>query len=173
MNFNENKKEINVQKQSLISIIYQGNLDLLKELYKNENLKREDIILNHVFHFACQCGYLEICKWFFETFEITKKEASKDNNIAFRWACDYGRLDVCKWLCNTFTLTKKEFNEIKTQLFQSAIGTQKYNILFFLFETFKLTEEDIENVTYTLTEGEKEILMMCLTPLGSYAKPAK
>jgi hypothetical protein len=55
---------------------------------------------------------LEVCRWLYETFQITKKEASEYNNIAFECACEHNQYHIISFLCNTFGITEEDVKNI-------------------------------------------------------------
>ena len=43
-----------------------------------------------IFQYAAEKGYLGVCKWLYNTYDLTKKNATRFSNVAFRWASAKG-----------------------------------------------------------------------------------
>lgn len=55
-------------------------------------------------HEACTRGHLHVVRWLHNVFNLTRGDATSDNNYALRLACDFGHLAVAQWLYRTFQL---------------------------------------------------------------------
>jgi hypothetical protein len=157
-------------------LIKSGNLEELKNLYKNGILTREVIKQSRnflLFENACYEGKLEICKWLCKTFQITKEEASKYLNLTFFFACKNGHLKVCQWLCEEFQITKKEAMSYNNLAFQWACHNNHYHIISFLCNTFDIKEKDVKDVIMQLSEEKQKKILDCFISFGSFTKPAK
>ena len=162
--------------QNFKFLIESGNLEELKNLYKKGILTREVAIEqneNLLFGYACYEGKLEICKWLYKTFKITKEEVSEYCNSPFQYAVCGGKLEVCQWLHETFYITKEEIMSDYNYTFFYACENDHYNIISFLCNTLGITEDYVKNVIKHYSEEKQEKILDCLVPLGSFSKSAK
>jgi hypothetical protein len=153
------------------------NLEELINLYDNGILTRKMVEQDcFALSSACNYGNLEVCKWLYKTFQITKKEALLYNSYVFQQTCGKGHLEVCQWLCETFQITKKEATLNNNRAFWWACYNDHYHIISFLCNTFGITdvtEEDVKNIIEEYPEEKQEKILDCLTPFGSFTKPVK
>jgi hypothetical protein len=157
-------------------LIKSGNLKELKILYKNGILTREVVEkqnYNFALLYACEYGHLNVCKWLYGTFQITKKEASIYDNLAFQNACENGHLEVCQWLYETFQITKEEIMLNYNYSFCYACCNEHYHIISFLCNTFCITEDDVKNIIKEYPKEEQKKIIKYFIPFGSFTKPAK
>jgi hypothetical protein len=116
---------------------------------------------------------LEVCKWLHNTFQITREEAVLCNNYAFRCACTCGHLEVCEWLHKTFQLKKEEINFHINSMFGWVCFNENYEIIIFLCNTFNITNEEIQNIIKYFSKKDREKILDCFVPFGSFTKPVK
>jgi hypothetical protein len=155
--------------------IESNNLKELINLYENGTLKRNAIEHNnfYLFRYACFNKKLEICQWLYEKFQITKKEALIYGNSAFQLTCGKGHLEVCQWLYETYHITKKEAMSYNNLAFQWACNNNHYHIISFLCNAFGIMEEEVKDIIEEYSKEKQEKILDCLTPFGSFTKPAK
>jgi hypothetical protein len=150
-----------------------GDIHSLKLLFekKNTNEIQFEVECDHVFFFACEYGKLEICKWVYLRY---KNYCTKRN--AFHYfisACENGQIEICEWLSVTFEL-KKEINYYYNNLgLYCACINEQLEIIYFLCNHFNFTVEDTKNFIDVIPEEKREKIFECLTPIGSFTKPAK
>jgi len=49
-----------------------------------------------------------VLQWLHDTYQITREEATTEDNYAFQWASQKGHLPVLQWLHDTYQITREE-----------------------------------------------------------------
>lgn len=117
-------------------------------------INREYINIGYAFYRAAIEGRLEVCKWLYKFFGLTKKDATEDDNQAFTFAARDGHLEVCKWIHSVFNLTKKNVISKHSYAFDWAVCCGHLEVCKWLMNTFNLTREDI-NTHILMPESEE------------------
>jgi hypothetical protein len=115
-----------------------GNLKSLKILKARFPISKEYVLHNDLIKIVCEKGFLDVCIWLLETFQLKKHDFTRDNNEAFRISCKYGQLNICKWLHSSFCLTIEDVTIYENQALRWACYNNHLNICEWLFETFPL-----------------------------------
>lgn len=95
-----------------------------------------------VFTDAAEEGQLEVCKWLYSIYNISKKDINMCNNDALYCAANRGHLEVCKWLHKTYKLTKEDATKHSNAAFIWAAEKGHLEVCKWLYATFNLTIED-------------------------------
>lgn len=79
-----------------ISACKDGNLNVAKNIYKNEPNINISACDEFAFRLACRNGHLNISTWLYEINHNINVSAKDE--YAFRYACQNGHLEIAKWL---------------------------------------------------------------------------
>ena len=60
---------------------------------------------------ACKEGRLDICKWLYFTFRLTKEDIKNDKNFSLTRAIIYGHYEVVEFLISTGGLTEEDVDK--------------------------------------------------------------
>jgi len=110
------------------------NLDIIKYIFENENIKPDDIC--NIFQHACGGGKLDVVKYLIEVQKIDHRE-----NGAIVFACRYKHLDVIRYLVKEISADihmpfKNHYKMGHGAIFEEAVWHRKYEVVeFILFET--------------------------------------
>jgi hypothetical protein len=174
--------------KSLKGICQRGDFELLKKLYLKGKIIRNDVVRVDeceltLFECASLYGHLQICKWLYYTFEITKEDAMLNDYCSFNVSCLHGQLNVCKWMQKKFRFTKEEIISISDgglleDICEQFICEENYPESFFeifsyLSNTFGFTTEDVTHFIHKIPQTRRERFLECFTPIGLLTKPAK
>ena len=174
--------------KSLEGICQRDDFELLKKLYLKGNFIRDDVVrvdedVLTLFESASLYGHLQICKWLYYTFEITKEDAMLNDYCSFNVACLHGQLNICKWMQKKFCFTKKELISIcdgrflkdicKEFLYEENYAECFFEIFSYLSNTFGFTVQDVTHFINKIPKTKRERFLECFTPIGSFTKPAK
>jgi hypothetical protein len=90
------------------SCIRNKYLDVIKLLCSKLNEFKRLLSSGSWFANICAYGGLEMVKWVYTEFKLTREKCMLDDNCAFRNACWNGELEVAKWLYTEFKMTREE-----------------------------------------------------------------
>ena len=81
--------------------------------------------------------YLE---WIYRLFQLTREEATTQDNLAFRWTSQGGHLPVLQWLHATYQITREEATTWDNSVFRWASKGCHLHVLQWLHDTYGITE---------------------------------
>ena len=171
--------KMNPMNEHLYNIILNGDLDSLKELHKRGELTIEHVVGVRsvgLFFVAIAHGEIDVCKWFYENYELKTKNIIKPE-IAFETACWNNQIKICEWLVLTFEITKDDVLIKNNDILYWSCIMGKYKVINFLCNTIGVTEKEIKDLLHNcgkeITNKNKIKILECLPPLGSFTKPVK
>jgi hypothetical protein len=91
-----------MSEQEFIKYIHDGNLNEIKEIYKQSIQQNNPIDISMLNEFAfrhcCRTGYFDILKWLWESSKQKINIHIFDEEASFRYACKNNHIIIAKWL---------------------------------------------------------------------------
>jgi hypothetical protein len=118
-----------------------GQLDMVKWINKKFRPTADDIG-NHTFIEICRHGYLDMAKYVYTTYGLSREHCMKFNNAAFHSLCTKTDTSMIEWLQQILMITKEEFLQYnKLSLLLTGINGNS-QMQKWLSKEYSLTEKD-------------------------------
>lgn len=158
--FNITKEEITEEGYySLCGVCRSGNVDAIRWMVSEFALGKKrppsKVVMSCLFISALS-GNLEMAWWIAEQYEVTRIEATNDNNMMFIHICAGGTLDIARWFANYFALSREDMCSNDFGAFASACANGHLETARWLVEKCDITEEEVRT-------GDNEIIRVCCT----------